>query len=1019
MTVTVGGTALAAVKADDEGKWSVTVPGNKSYVKEGKLSLKAVASKDDHTDGTAMATVEVDLTAPTVSYTAPASLMVDATEMIKPTIPDTVMDIKDYALATGQTLPAGLVLNKTTGVVSGAPTTRGTRATTTTISVRDQAGNSAAATLSLPRVEGLAQTLSGFAYDPDEVELGDDAPTLTAPTGAVGALSYSASPASVCTVDAASGALTINAEGTCTVTATAAATTTHEAGRAGTRVTVGACQSDPEARPHASREVVLESDTQWAEPVNGQTAEEKREQRQRQTRSVTWNEGTCAWDVGEWEDSGDPRWTPWAATGVTRAAPAKPDESRDVVKQTQTRWAEPVDGQTPEEGREKRQRQTRSVTWNKATCTWDVGEWEDSGDPWWTAWAATGVTRAAPTKPDDKRVVVLDTETRWAEPVNGQTAEEKREQRQRQTRSVTWNKEDCAWDTGEWDDSGDPWWTAWTATGVTRTAPEKPVGSRVVVSDTEIRWAEPVNGQTAEEKREERQLQTRSVTWNKATCTWDVGEWEDSGDPWWTAWAATGVTVPAPAKPDGGRVKVLDTETRWATPVNGQTAEEEREQRQRQTRSVTWNKADCAWDTGDWKNSGSTWWTGWTATGDTVPEPARPDASRETVLRSETRWAEPVNGQTAEEKRERRQRQTRSLTWNKTDCAWDTGEWKNSGTARWTAWAATGTTMTAPERPADDVVTVVIARNSQTRWVPVDDGIFCLEHEERRRGVRRSYYLRPHVWSTSTKGWVDGTRNATPYFTEPVFSYGSWERTGNSRLCPLGAGEEGASGESETSSGYKPAELAAGDHRLEWGDDVVAFTVPEKVTLELRARRSDSGTETLVFRTTDGIELTVDPSQLSADQSRNAALFSEVTDEDLSALAGTLRLAEPAATGTGGADEATDCVSLVASADGTASVDLAASPCAVLRGGGPVTVNGTDGALTVTLTSGRDWLLLSAPHEEEATFASFWFVDLDSGAGLALSPSTGAELWRQLGSGSVAQLDAIAASVSVKPSPGN
>ena len=73
-----------------------------------------------------------------------------------------------------------------------------------------------------------AQTLSGFQYSASSVTFGDTAPTVTVPSGARGALSYSAMPATVCTVDRSSGALTIVGAGDCEVTVTAAVTADYE-----------------------------------------------------------------------------------------------------------------------------------------------------------------------------------------------------------------------------------------------------------------------------------------------------------------------------------------------------------------------------------------------------------------------------------------------------------------------------------------------------------------------------------------------------------------------------------------------------------------------------------------------------------------------------------------------------------------------------------------------------------------------------------------------------------------------
>ena len=69
--------------------------------------------------------------------------------------------------------------------------------------------------------------LSGFKYSAETVTFGSAAPTLTAPMGAEGALSYAATPTGVCTVDETSGALTIVAVGECVVTATAASTANY------------------------------------------------------------------------------------------------------------------------------------------------------------------------------------------------------------------------------------------------------------------------------------------------------------------------------------------------------------------------------------------------------------------------------------------------------------------------------------------------------------------------------------------------------------------------------------------------------------------------------------------------------------------------------------------------------------------------------------------------------------------------------------------------------------------------
>ena len=84
----------------------------------------------------------------------------------------------------------------------------------------------------------LPQVLGGFAYTPSAITFGDAAPAIRAPMGAVGTLTYSASPATVCRVDGTAGALTIDTAGSCEVTATAAMTSTRLVGTATATVTL-------------------------------------------------------------------------------------------------------------------------------------------------------------------------------------------------------------------------------------------------------------------------------------------------------------------------------------------------------------------------------------------------------------------------------------------------------------------------------------------------------------------------------------------------------------------------------------------------------------------------------------------------------------------------------------------------------------------------------------------------------------------------------------------------------------
>ena len=88
------------------------------------------------------------------------------------------------------------------------------------------------------RVQQVPQPLTDFSYSPSLALVGSS-PTLDPPDGAVGTLTYEASPSSRCTIVEATGALTLDLHGICTVEATAAATTTHLEGTARTTVTGG------------------------------------------------------------------------------------------------------------------------------------------------------------------------------------------------------------------------------------------------------------------------------------------------------------------------------------------------------------------------------------------------------------------------------------------------------------------------------------------------------------------------------------------------------------------------------------------------------------------------------------------------------------------------------------------------------------------------------------------------------------------------------------------------------------
>ncbi len=176
----------------------------------------------------------IDTTAPWVSYDAPVSLTVGVEiAPITPTHVSPADDVASYthAVGTSSALPQGLSLNGTTGRIVGAPTSASAAAQTTIIVVTDTAGNRRDVSIDFPEVAKGTQTITGFAYDSSATS-GGAPPSLIAPTGTRGPLSYRSLTPLVCTVHASTGALTIVSDGTCTITVTAEATDDYEASTA-------------------------------------------------------------------------------------------------------------------------------------------------------------------------------------------------------------------------------------------------------------------------------------------------------------------------------------------------------------------------------------------------------------------------------------------------------------------------------------------------------------------------------------------------------------------------------------------------------------------------------------------------------------------------------------------------------------------------------------------------------------------------------------------------------------------
>ena len=262
--VTIGSQPPLTATSDASGIWWVNVPANSTFITESRVTVTVGATKAGVTSPSVVTRpLAVDLTAPSVSYMAPATLKVGVFTAVALRAPDT--DIAWYratGLPSGLSIPAGVVV----GIIFGMPDTADPDPASATVTVTDTAGNRTDVVIGFPAVAKGDQTLVDFSYSPHTVTFGDSAPTVMEPialrpyldyfdyleqgasffeqgpffirgrvqTG----LSYSAAPSDVCTVDLSTGALTLLAVGECEVTATAAGTANYNDATATFTVTV-------------------------------------------------------------------------------------------------------------------------------------------------------------------------------------------------------------------------------------------------------------------------------------------------------------------------------------------------------------------------------------------------------------------------------------------------------------------------------------------------------------------------------------------------------------------------------------------------------------------------------------------------------------------------------------------------------------------------------------------------------------------------------------------------------------
>ena len=153
VSVSVGSQSPLTATSDSGGDWSVDVPANATYISGASVSVTVSAAKTDFAAPSDVTrTLTVDLVAPTApTYSAPAALTVgtDITSMS----PSGGSGIDGYS-ATG--LPSGLSIDGVSGVISGTPDTANASTQQATVTVADNADNSATVVITFPAVDPAA-----------------------------------------------------------------------------------------------------------------------------------------------------------------------------------------------------------------------------------------------------------------------------------------------------------------------------------------------------------------------------------------------------------------------------------------------------------------------------------------------------------------------------------------------------------------------------------------------------------------------------------------------------------------------------------------------------------------------------------------------------------------------------------------------------------------------------------------------------------------------------------------------
>ncbi len=305
-----------------------------------------------------------------------------------------------------------------------------------------------------------------------------------------------------------------------------------------------------------------------------------------------------------------------------------------------------------------------------------------------------------------------------------------------------------------------------------------------------------------------------------------------------------------------------------------------------------------------------------------------------------------------------------------------------------------------PEMPATVVQDKRVSQTTEYQWRLFAAGVpgahppnpagTCYWELYQRERFALAEFETTWMWDNDDRRWVGTTVRIG---LETDYMYDDWTSSGMRRELDCGQTGDGASGARSASLPAPPAagSLPPGDYVLAWDGAWYRLAIPNGAQVRLR-ERTVSERLAMVFSIESGAEIVVVPSRIASDPP-------ETDHPTLSAIVRSIRPENDPAQLPARAANRSCAEAPARDAQGALSLDLDTQWCAVVRGGGTVTVSlGTD-ELALTLSAAHSWLVLAAPQSGSIEATGIWIVERQSRSHLILDPATGGELSRRVAEG--------------------